>query len=651
MQQHVPTKLTRSKNTHPWIDTELNRLSRRKNRAYRRARKTNKEKDWSRYKKLKATSQKQIREAKDKYLQEVICEDSKRFWSYIKHQKQDSNGIAPLKGSDGLLHSDVPSKAEILNRQFHSVYTKEDMSNMPSKGPSPHPTMNTIIVGVNGVEKLLKGLNIHKAAGPDAVPTRFLHDFATELAPTMTKIFQASLDTGTIPDDWREAAIVPIFKKGERQLASNYRPVSLTSVSCKILEHIVHSQIMMHYDTNSILTDAQHGFRRRRSCESQLLITVDSLAKTLDARQQIDIILLDFSKAFDKVPHQRLLNKLEYYGVRGTTWLWIKDFLSKRTQLVTLEGQSSTRADVISGVPQGTVMGPLLFLTFINDLPEYTKSEVRLFADDALLFRKIKNNKDAEQLQQDLTSLGNWEQQWQMEFHPQKCTVIRVTTKRRPIQHVYNLHGHNLETVPSGKYLGVTLTNNLNWTEHIGNIKSKASKTLGFLRRNIRGCKPEIRASAYRIMVRPTLEYAATVWDPHQKSHIQSLESVQRSAARFVKGNYYDRTPGSLTSMLKDLQWEPLEERRLRSRLVMMYKINHDLIDIPAASYLTPGDSRTRGSSNYRQPHTNHDVYKFSFFPRTIRDWNSLPDSAKSASTIEAFKGQLTNTIAASNQP
>ena len=163
---------------------------------------------------LKSTSQREIRLAREKYLQEVVCEDSKRFWSYIKHQKQDSNGVSPLKGPDGLLHSDTSSKAEILNNQFHSVYTKEDLSNMPSKGDSPHSTMDNIHVGVNGVCKLLKGLNVHKATGPDAVPTRFLHDFAVELAPIMTKLFQLSLDTGKIPDDWREASIVPVFKKG-----------------------------------------------------------------------------------------------------------------------------------------------------------------------------------------------------------------------------------------------------------------------------------------------------------------------------------------------------------------------------------------------------------------------------------------------------
>ena len=297
--------------------------------------------------------------------------------------------------------------------------------------------MPSITVSVKGVRKLLRGLNIHKATGPDHIPTRLLHDFADELAPIMTNIFQKSLDSGAIPDDWREAAIVPIFKKGDRHQASNYRPVSLTSVSCKVLEHVIHSQIMDHYDRLGILTDKQHGFRSRRSCESQLIITIDSIAKSLAAGEQVDVILLDFSKAFDKVPHQRLLHKLNYYGVRGTTWHWIRDFLSKRTQHVNLGGTTSSLADVISGVPQGTVMGPLLFLTYINDLPEYTESDARLFADDCLLYRRINTQADADSLQKDLSSLQHWEQLWQMEFHPQKCTVIHVTNKRQPLKSNY----------------------------------------------------------------------------------------------------------------------------------------------------------------------------------------------------------------------
>ena len=578
-------------------------------------------------------------------------DNSKRFWSYVKHRKQDASGIAPLKKSDGLLYSDAPTQADILNKQFHSVYTREDTGNIPSKGPSPHKSMNKISISTNGVKKLLRGLNIHKATGPDQIPTRLLHDFADELGPTLSAIFQRSLDTGKIPDDWREAAIVPVFKKGDRHQASNYRPVSLTSVACKVLEHVIHSQIMDHFDRLKILTDKQHGFRSRRSCETQLIVTIDSIAKSLAHGEQVDIILLDFSKAFDKVPHQRLLHKLDFYGVRGTTWLWIKDFLTKRTQHVNLDGTSSSLADVISGVPQGTVLGPLLFLTYINDLPEHTESDVRLFADDALLYRKISSKADAEQLQRDLSALQHWEHLWQMEFHPQKCTVIHISNKRQPRKTGYTLHGHTLEEVDSAKYLGVTIHHKLRWNEHISNISTKANRTLGFIKRNLHGCKPQIKSMAYQTMVRPTLEYASTVWDPHHQVLIKTLEGIQRRAARFVTNNYRDRTPGCMTTMVQELNWETLQQRRKTSRLVMMYKIIHGLVDIDQSNYLTPGDSRTRGAMKFLQPTATREVYNNSYFPRTIRDWNGIPSSVRTAKTIEAFRMLLsTNAAACSSQ-
>ena len=187
---------------------------------------------------------------------------------------------------------------------------------------------------------------------------------------------------------------IPSSKK-ERHQPSNYRPVSLTSVVCKVLEHIVHSNIMSHYDRWNILCDSQHGFRKRRSCETQLIETIDDVARHLSDGNQVDLILLDFEKAFDKVPHSRLLYKLDYYGVRGKVNNWIKAFLSKRKQQVVLEGVKSRQEDVLSGVPQGTVLGPLLFLTYINDIPECTDSNVRLFADDSLLYRVIQLPEDS----------------------------------------------------------------------------------------------------------------------------------------------------------------------------------------------------------------------------------------------------------------
>jgi len=646
--KNVPTKRTASRQNHPWMNTELRRLSRRKQRAYAKAKRTKRQKDQNRYKKLKAELQRQSRRAHTEFMKEIVSKElkdnPKRFWSYIKSRKQDASGITALKNKDGFLHSDTPTKAEILNNQFHSVYTKEDLNNIPHKGQSPHQTMPAIHISLQGVKKLLKGLRPYKATGPDEIPAFILKNSAEEIAPYLVRLFQLSLDQGVIPDDWRTANIVPVYKKGEKHTAANYRPISLTSIVCKLLEHIIHSSVMDHFDRHQILCDEQHGFRAKRSCESQLLITLHDIAKNMEEGEQTDVILLDFAKAFDKVPHTRLLHKLEHYGVRNSTLKWIKDFLSNRTQSVILENHKSAPLEVVSGVPQGTVLGPLLFLAYINDLPEATSSSARLFADDCLLYRRIRKTEDADILQKDLTSLEQWEKTWQMSFHPEKCTVIRISGRRQKHQSSYQLHGHNLDVVDSGKYLGVTISNDLYWTKHINQTSSKASRTLGFIRRNLGRCTPEVKENAYLSLVRPSLEYASTVWDPYQNTLIKELEQVQRRAARFVFNNYQDTSPGCVTSLLDKLQWEPLEQRRKKQNMVMCYKIQHNLIDIDPGKYYSAGDNRTRGSHKLRQNTAKRDTFSHSFFPRSTREWNRLPNTVAESESLEDFRARL-NTI------
>ena len=571
-------------------------------------------------------------------------EKPKRFWSYIKAKKQESTGVAPLKNIDGFIHSSSQSKAEILNAQFQSVFTVEDLSSMPDKGPSPYASMEDIKFNTKGVHKQLTQLNTHKATGPDNIPTAILRLAADELAPVLTRFYQYSYDHGTVPQDWRDAHIVPVFKKGERHQPANYRPVSLTSVASKIMEHIIHSSIMRFYDSHKILHDCQHGFRAKRSCETQLIGTLHSIARRLKGRNQVDVVQLDFSKAFDKVPHQRLMYKLQYYGVRGNTATWIQSFLSNRKQKVLLEGEMSSEKDVLSGVPQGTVLGPLLFLTYINDLPDcVTSSETKLFADDSLLFREIKSQQDADCLQKDLTALEKWEADWQMSFHPEKCTVTRIhASKNSVINTTYTLHGQVLQTTDSSKYLGVTLSDDLDWQKHVDMITTKANRTLGFIRRNLGDCNKRVKASAYMSMVRPTLEYSSTVWDPKPQKLQHKLEQVQRKAARFVHSAYTERTPGCVTKMVQDLSWDSLEHRRYIARLLMIFKIHHQIVEVSGSTdILQLNDSRTRGSHRFKQTIGATSIFRDSFFPRTISDWNHLPTVVTNCTTMEAFRAGL----------
>ena len=643
--KHVPAKLSSTSFSQPWATREVKASTRRKKKSFWKAKSTGRAKDYTHYKLLKHKARSTCKSAYNDYLRTILSDEStsnpKRFWGFIKSMRSDSSGVAPLKDNTGVTHSESKQKADILNAQFSSVFNKDEQtSTIPDKGPSPYPGITTVTVGLDGVQKLLAGLQIHKATGPDNISCRTLKELSHQLAPMLQIFFQASLDQGIIPSDWKRANVVPIYKKGEKNKAENYRPVSLTSVMCKLLEHIVCSNIMQHLDKHNILHDAQHGFRKRRSCESQLIITINDLARNIDSKGQTDVILLDFSKAFDKVPHKRLLYKLQHYGITNNLHAWIENFLDGRTQQVLLEGKTSNTAQVQSGVPQGSVLGPLLFLLFINDLPDCVSPEstVRLFADDCVLYRNIKNTEDANQLQADLNGLQQWETDWLMEFHPKKCQVLHVTNKRNIVNQSYTIHGHTLEVVDTAKYLGVHIHKSLSWNHHINEVTKKANSTLGFLRRNIHQCPPTTKALCYRTLVRPLTEYASTIWDPHTAANINKLEMVQRRAARMVMSDY--RSTSSVTSMLNQLQWSTLQERRAQAKAVMMYRVVYQLIDIPLY-ILVPIISPRGNNITFLVPYARTLMYQKSFFPDTIRIWNSLPSEVVTAPSIDSFRTRI----------
>ena len=276
---------------------------------------------------------------------------------------------------------------------------------------------------------------------------------------------------------------------------------------------------------------------------------VDDLARNAGLGKQTDFILLDFFKSFNKVKHSKLTWKLHNYGIRSNVLSWIVAFLVDSAQKVVVGGEELDTVPVTSGVPQGSVLGPILFLVCINDLPDKVTSQELLFADDTAMYLTMEGAKNSSVLQQDLDRLSVWESDWDMEFNPSKCQVVQVAGSRKPVSATNVLHDVILETVTCARYFGVDISSNLSWGSHIDRITGTAHKTLGFVQRNIRTKMSGVREAAYTTLVWQQLEYAAAIWDPHHKDKIDQIEKVQQRAACWTSCNFDTRA--SVSDMLE----------------------------------------------------------------------------------------------------
>ena len=461
MDKYIPHRMSKAKRHLPWVSASVKHMMNRRDRAHKKARRTGKPKDQVAYKRLRNATVNRVRETHDRYLAEVMgginptptpnsspVNGIKRAWSYLKLLRTESTGTPTLFWKSCVCPTDH-TKAEALREQYESVFTNEDLENMPGMNDSPFASAPDIHFSAHGIKKQLESIQPDKASGPDMIPARVLKETASELAPVLASIFQQSYDTGTLPQTWKDATITPIYKSGPRTDPKNYRPVSLTSLCSKVMEHIVCSEVSRHLSSNNIVTPHQHGFRRGLSCETQLVSVIHEWSKILDTHGQVDIIFLDLAKAFDSVPHERLLLKASYYGIRGKLHTWLRCFLTERKQRVVVNGTSSDWSAVSSGVPQGTVLGPVLFLLYINDLPNSISSTVKLFADDSVVYRQIQRVEDHSILQQDLFNLEQWASLWQMNFAPSKCYTLSVTLKKEPSLFTYSLcRGSQIPKVP-----------------------------------------------------------------------------------------------------------------------------------------------------------------------------------------------------------
>ena len=667
IRKYIPTKSFRENKKLPFVTKYIRKLINTRNRLYKKLQRqrSNKcsrnddklEMTLGKFKELKCIVQLELRKAYWSYVERIlgvtISEDSesgiqqtsnlKQFYKFIKSQRVQNSNISMLKESDCTFTSSK-EKADVFNRQFTSVFTMETPFDHLNNRANFCDAMEDITFSVGGIHSLLRKIDVSKAKGPDNISPKILKELADVIAPILAIIFQVSYNSGQVPSLWKTANVVPVFKCGDKTNPANYRPISLTCICCKLMEKIVLRNILDHNNDHNILNRMQHGFRSKHSCETQLIEFTSEIINNLEKGYTTDVLVMDFSKAFDKVGHDRLLAKLNYYGIQGKTHFWIKAFLENRTQRVVVDGAFSSEAKVTSGVPQGSVLGPCLFLFYINDLPNQLSSTVRLFADDTIVYRTIHNSDDETKLQEDLDKLAEWEKNWQMEFNPDKCKVLRIAKSKMQNLNLnthYNLHGKSLEMAKEVKYLGLTITSDFSWNAHISNINSKANRTLGLLKRTLKLRSRHLKATAFKTIVRPVIEYASSVWDPYTEDNIKKLERIQRRAARYSLCRY-DRID-SVTEMLKELNWETLAERRQRSRLTMLYKMTHGLASVEHTEHLKPIQRVTKHLSEnaFQVPYSKSNYGKFAFFPRTIREWNSLPKETQTATSLGCFKSRL----------
>lgn len=569
-----------------------------------------------------------------------IKSNTKSFFAYANSNRKINKKIGPLKDDNKNVIDSNKCAADYLNKYFISVFVEEDVSKMPVPNKMFHgsieESLQNVVVDVELMTSKLNSLNVSKSQGPDEVHGKLVMELSQEIAPSLLNLFRASLEEGVVPQDFRDAIVVPLHKKGSRDKAENYRPISLTSIIGKIFESIIKDSIARFLKENNLIRDSQHGFTSGRSCLTNLLDFIENVTRELDNGNCVDVLYLDFAKAFDKVPHKRLLSKLEAHGITGNILRWVDSWLSNRRQKVSVEGELSEWAAVKSGVPQGSVLGPLLFLIYINDIDQDIVSKFSKFADDSKVAKIVNNLDDAEILRNDIVKLQNWTLDWQMEFNSEKCKVMHIG--RKSLNSEYALNNTILKSTEEERDLGVLVDKSFKFSEHCNKVANSANAVIGMIKRTITCRKKDIMVKLYKALVRPKLEYCVQAWCPYLKKDIDKLEKVQARATRLI----YDCRKLNYENRLQYTGLISLSERRVRGDLIEVFKMLKGFSAVNYSKWFKlSGNNRTRGHC-YKLVKTRSrlDIRKNFFSQRVINVWNSLPSEVVEAESVNAFKNR-----------
>ena len=627
----------------PWSNSALKRMRKNKDAAWNCFIESPTKENYSyAFTKEKQYSDEELRLKSnyEKKLTNNLKTNCKGFYSYLRNKRQLKSGVPTLEKGDGSRTSRPAESAEALAEAFSSVFVREP-EDLPSverpEFKSEADFLGDVDISFDRVQHELKSLDCFKSYGPDGVHPKLLKSLADDssFVNAVVKLYRKCTDTGKLPQVWKSANLSALFKSGSKTDPLNYRPVSLTCILCKVYEKILRDEILFFVESK--ISPDQHGFVKGKSCLSNLLETMDSVMELIEEGIPVDILFFDFKKAFDRVPHNRLILKLQCLGINGKVLDVIKDFLIGRTFRVSVQGEFSSFKDILSGIPQGSVLGPLLFILFINDLPDCLKSSVKIFADDLKL---IANLSDKTVIDNDLKSLEDWERKWLLEFNSDKCKVLHIDLNDNEHQD-YVLNGKKLKKTEQEKDLGVLTSGTLLWNDQIESCISKANQMLCWISRNLISREKSLMLRVYKTLIRPHLEYCVQLWNPAAEhgnwSLILRIESVQRRFTRMIE------EVGLLpySERLRILQLTTLAERRSRGDLIEVYKANKGVSQLAGVLNFSrsgsnlickPGKGKSAKITRIRRNFINE---------RVMLSWNKLPSDVKNSDSLDIFKRNL----------
>ncbi len=659
--KHIPTITIKHNCQPPWFDCDVYQAYLKKERAHNKSKNSIADglKFSLRRKKFKNLADKKMRD--NMYNTEDPALITKKFWAHVKSNSKSQRIPETAHHKDRYRNIDT-EKANLFNCYFYEQFSEKSGYEIDIDWVIDN--CFDIDFSQSKIYYLLSGVNANKTHGPDGIHGKILKNCAVSLASPLSVIFKVSYNTGCIPKEWKLAHVVPVHKKGSKEDVENYRPISLTCLTMKIFEKILKDELLVR--TGHLLDKRQHGFLNNKSCTTNMIEFSDSLVVSINDCHSMgtDIVYFDFSKAFDSVNHDLILYKLKHlYGIDGRFLKFILNYLKGREQQVVIGNVKSDIVPVLSGVPQGSILGPILFFFFFNDLPAglIDWSNLALYSDATFISRTIKCQSDHEVLQKDIDYLNQWATDNKMHFHPQKCKVLDMLNRPSPfqgilpfIQYHYVLGDSMLNFVDSERDLGVDITKTLNFNDQRCRLLSKASQQFGLTKRTCSFVNDIRRKrTLYLTLVRSQFEHCSSIWRPSCKTDIDKFESFQKMCIKWILSEEHlsYRSYDKYIEKCKQVNILPMALKFDLNDLVLFHKIIHELIPVDLPGYLSffNGQTRLRNTHLDRLSFITSLVPKGSstalinksFFYRVHSLWNSLPFVIREIESTSVFKNKL----------